>query len=1187
MKKKLSIILLSVLTTLLLVGATGCSQPQKTHVCLNDAFGAVQNLQKLDSDKPHDIVAEMEKWKEDRPQNAPFVKTYEMTYDYTLPESATITLGQNVYVSICTYSAKLTYKENQIVLSKDENGVANSVFEVRECTLNSCFASMMPAIKLTEAYVIMGYEYAISRGETSFQLPAGNYAMMHSFSLESYINAGKLTFENPANTVICFNNTLENTLNNALSSEVSILKNKGITVYLECLEDEPASTTHSCVYTNRVEPLPLDQKTFDLLSAEFEQHTLSESEAVSSVNFQYAFLTEDIYGDAMVTVPQGLYIGICKNGFEFNVPKTENLYVFDCVPHVCLYTQLTGVTPIWQEGLDILYANAQAAEIDFVLPSGSYALMEDVDCTKFPNLFASEAEYLLCYNGHTLTGVEMPRETCVVCDCTQSIEEEGLLTHACTKISNHITPLLITQPVLELLVNDQGELMLPEGVLEIALALPADFEIGATLTIPKGVKLSLCLNGYTLSGSQSLAEYGDSPYLFKVEYGAELYICDCSVEKTGALLSVTEEMLMQNNNPENSDSFSSSIAMHASPIYNLGDTVLDGVKLQGATGAHNAGHLYIENSDINGFYVGVMLNEANAYDDPLHSYKPSVETTDSEISGILAGIIKLGGRVDLDDTVINASVAGIVSDKDLLEINKNSYKGDITLSDVTVNLTLVYPEAEDVLLEMIQELGVMAGIVADSDIAIEGNFAVNVDEIFLEPYIPKDSNQIKKMEIAEFFLGTNAHFEIDENAVLTDEYRVYFENTVTEDFVLSNKDLSENFILMEGLVGLVNEKEEYVILASSSCGFMNNAVVSIAEVGFEGYVRLDFYCRFDANEKEELFLSNSDSRVIFNVADEKIKIHPSEMKPLGDNTYYYSVDFYAKDYQERIFVQFTNGKYTWTGKMALSVEDFLEESLLNLEKSLQEVDSVLADTTATETAIATAEANKKELIAYKNAVLSMLNYCNVTTKYFYGAEYEALDKTFAQQEVEIIVDETTQESSEQKVWKETSVADAMAAVTAETLKSFAPKVKEGSVLPQNVKFNGASLILNSGTFIRFYFTATQEVMQNLTVTINGEVVTPTLHSTGGNIYYVQVENLSALQLKTTYDMTITDGESEYTISYGVFSYMYGVLNNPQADKELVLVAKAMWVLADEADKTARILSGQAMSNDEVKNNENA
>ena len=51
--------------------------------------------------------------------------------------------------------------------------------------------------------------------------------------------------------------------------------------------------------------------------------------------------------------------------------------------------------------------------------------------------------------------------------------------------------------------------------------------------------------------------------------------------------------------------------------------------------------------------------------------------------------------------------------------------------------------------------------------------------------------------------------------------------------------------------------------------------------------------------------------------------------------------------------------------------------------------------------------------------------------------------------------------------------------------------------------------------------------------------------------------------------------------------MYGVLNNPQADKELVLVAKAMWVLADEADKTARILSGQAMSNDEVKNNENA
>ena len=137
--------------------ATSCEikipQIQSTHECLNTAFGSVTKLQHLQSNEPHDIVAEIQNWATDRPADAPFVQAYSITYDYTLGKTDTITLGQNVYVSICTYSADLNFKESQIVLSTDENGVVNSGFEIYDCPFNSCFAAMEPAVKVTKNYL--------------------------------------------------------------------------------------------------------------------------------------------------------------------------------------------------------------------------------------------------------------------------------------------------------------------------------------------------------------------------------------------------------------------------------------------------------------------------------------------------------------------------------------------------------------------------------------------------------------------------------------------------------------------------------------------------------------------------------------------------------------------------------------------------------------------------------------------------------------------------------------------------------------------------------------------------------------------------------------------------------------------------------------------------------------------------
>ena len=176
------------------------------------------------------------------------------------------------------------------------------------------------------------------------------------------------------------------------------------------------------------------------------------------------------------------------------------------------------------------------------------------------------------------------------------------------------------------------------------------------------------------------------------------------------------------------------------------------------------------------------------------------------------------------------------------------------------------------------------------------------------------------------------------------------------------------------------------------------------------------------------------------------------------------------------------------------------------------------------------------------------------------------------------------EESVEETWTNTTLAAAMDGVTAETLAAYKATVAEGSVVPNGVTFIGASLILNSGTDIRFYFRANSEVFGGLTVTLNGETANCVQYS--GDIYYVQVQNLAATALKNMYELTVADGTDAFTISYGVFSYMYGVLNNPDADETLVSVAKATWLYADEIEKSIAVLSALQTTEKEGASNEN-
>ncbi len=1204
MKKSHSIALLFAIATLTVCVGAGCDvnigASNKEHVCSYEEFAPTQLRQETSGKaETHDIVKNglLNVWQQD--SETPVAYAYSMAHEYTIPSDTKITLGKNVYVGVCTHSSTLNFTEDQIELSyeevTDENGVvvsktAVSGFYVYDCEAHGCYAALKVAQEISEDYLTFGYHYARAKGNANFTLQAGSYSLKDECFLSEMVDNGKLVFANAASTEICTNNLTGGNM----VTETAALRALGVTVYTECRETITDHIKHTCAYIPQEGmSIPLDQVTLDTLVDAFLKDGVSIDKENPLNNYVYAHLTEDVEYEGALSIPDGFYFGICKNGFDFDVQGCDNLYVFDCEPHVCIHTDYKEMIPLWQAGLDMSAAYMNALHTAYpenypqtvVLPTGAYALMEDL--TSFPVVLADDGEYSLCRNGHTIAGMEDKLvDGEYIWDCTEPItwtEEETQETveipvHACTQVSPHITAIPATIADAASLIDQNGVMQI--GKREVAMALAEDYVMGITITIPSGAKVHLCLNGHTITATAGLAEDGDSPYLFKVEYGAELHIYDCSAEKTGALIAATEDMYVAEG---------SKTSGLASPVYNLGSLILRGVTLKGGTAVYNSGWLSAKDSNLIGFYFGVMMGVADNDSSPLHTLKPSVETDDCLIDATGMGVLAFGGDIDAKDTQINATLCGVMSNFELGALGTEQYQGDVVLENVEINLTANYPEGGQNWNMFVQSMGGVAGVATDSKVVLNGDITVNVDEKLLQPF-ENDKGQIITPISAEFFLSENAAIEIGDGVELTDIYEVYMQaddDSTLNGKVLANADLSDNFILMQGLAGAVNANGEYTVVLAD--GFMENASFIDVSVSFEGYVRLEVYCRFDYYAEYASFLRDADASVLLTVADEKISINPNAMKPVGNNTYYYSVDFFAKDYQDKIRVQFTNGDYTWTGMTSVSVEDFLEYSLKGMEKQISENEEILtldaaekaaaagsADPTSfvytyTEEQVADAKRLKEQGVAYKNAIVAMLNYCDVAALQFgVDGDYTLLDKEFSHKSTVTVSDEETQEEITQEIWTNTTLADAMDGVTAEKLSAYKAAVGENAVVPAGVTFVGASLILNSGTDIRFYFRASAETLKGLTITLNGETAEALAYS--GNIYYVQVTNLAATELKDMYTLGVSDGVDTFTISYGVFSYMYGVLSNENADETLVKVAKATWLYADEIEKTIAALS---------------
>lgn len=125
-----------------------------------------------------------------------------------------------------------------------------------------------------------------------------------------------------------------------------------------------------------------------------------------------------------------------------------------------------------------------------------------------------------------------------------------------------------------------------------------------------------------------------------------------------------------------------------------------------------------------------------------------------------------------------------------------------------------------------------------------------------------------------------------------------------------------------------------------------------------------------------------------------------------------------------------------------------------------------------------------------------------------------------------------------------------------------------------VKYYGTSLLLNSETTIRHYFTFTEgediaEIREKYEFKLaDGTVLTPIMR---GGMIYIDIKDISAADLDVKYDVTVTNKTTLeiFTFSYSALSYAKYVLDYALAGTNLVNVIKAMYFYNEAANSYFR------------------
>lgn len=139
-------------------------------------------------------------------------------------------------------------------------------------------------------------------------------------------------------------------------------------------------------------------------------------------------------------------------------------------------------------------------------------------------------------------------------------------------------------------------------------------------------------------------------------------------------------------------------------------------------------------------------------------------------------------------------------------------------------------------------------------------------------------------------------------------------------------------------------------------------------------------------------------------------------------------------------------------------------------------------------------------------------------------------------------------------------------VTAELLEAYRNSAEQKNDF---VKFEGSNLVLLSQTTLKLYFTLDETKADQIVFTCARGGKEQELKKTkSGQYYFVEITDIAAKDLDEEYTVTISDGETDFQVTYSVMAYCYNVLTREITDqrtKELKDVIAALYLYNQEAN----------------------
>ncbi len=138
----------------------------------------------------------------------------------------------------------------------------------------------------------------------------------------------------------------------------------------------------------------------------------------------------------------------------------------------------------------------------------------------------------------------------------------------------------------------------------------------------------------------------------------------------------------------------------------------------------------------------------------------------------------------------------------------------------------------------------------------------------------------------------------------------------------------------------------------------------------------------------------------------------------------------------------------------------------------------------------------------------------------------------------------------------------LSGVTAADVESFQAVKTDGTAT--GVSYYGTSLLLQSETVMRIYFTLDEGEISDYTFKLGSKKVTP-VQSDGK--WYVEIANISAKDLDKTYTLTVSSAEGKIvTVKASALSYVYTVLNGGSNEATLIDLVKGLYLYNQAANE---------------------